>query len=91
MADMTLLDEANRILRDALKNESANLTRLQCDVIQQIVAGKNTIFVDQTGAGKSATYFISTLLLRKNKENGPTIVICPLLALMNDQVSITLK
>jgi len=47
---------------------------------------RRALVVQRTGWGKSAVYFIATLLLRR-QGNGPTLLVSPLLALMRDQVS----
>ena len=40
--------------------------------------------VQRTGWGKSAVYFVASLLLRR-RGAGPTLIVSPLLALMRDQ------
>lgn len=83
---------ANRELKSALGNIDAELTVEQKDVIRTIMSNNGdhelcVIYIDRTGAGKSASYFISTKLLRaSNKDFGPTIIITPLNSLANDQV-----
>lgn len=54
----------------------------QADVIDQIVSGQNVLAVMPTGAGKSLCYQVPALML-----DGPTIVISPLVALMDNQVA----
>lgn len=72
-----------------MKNNVAELTKEQKEVIGTILKNGNVLYVDKTGAGKSATYFIATKMLRQaDSTNGPTIVVCPLLSLINDQVNI---
>ena len=44
------------------------------------------LVVQRTGWGKSAVYFVATLLLRQ-RGAGPTILVSPLLALMRDQIA----
>lgn len=44
------------------------------------------LVVQRTGWGKSAVYFVATLLLRR-RGDGPTILVSPLLALMRDQIA----
>ncbi|MDO5617987.1 RecQ family ATP-dependent DNA helicase [Kocuria sp.] len=47
---------------------------------------RRALVVQRTGWGKSAVYFISSLLLRA-QGRGPTLIVSPLLALMRDQVA----
>lgn len=53
----------------------------QRDVVEQVVAGRDAFVLMPTGAGKSLTYQFSGLLLP-----GLTVIISPLIALMQDQV-----
>jgi len=53
----------------------------QQDVIDRVMAGRNTLAVMPTGAGKSLTYQIPALC-----REGTGLVISPLIALMHDQV-----
>ncbi|MCW2840725.1 MAG: recombinase RecQ [Aeromicrobium sp.] len=59
----------------------------QLEAITALVDGhRRALVVQRTGWGKSAVYFISTLLLRQ-RGAGPTLLVSPLLALMRDQVA----
>ncbi len=48
--------------------------------------GRRALVVQRTGWGKSAVYFVASLLLRR-RGAGPTLIVSPLLALMRDQVA----
>ena len=54
----------------------------QAEVIGDVLAGRPTLAVMPTGAGKSLCYQLPGLLLP-----GPTVVVSPLIALMRDQVA----
>ncbi|MAC90149.1 MAG: DNA helicase RecQ [Maricaulis sp.] len=54
----------------------------QSDIVDHILAGRPTLCVMPTGAGKSICYQLPALML-----DGMTVVISPLTALMDDQVA----
>ena len=72
-----------RRLADTLKTTFgiARLRPGQRQVIEQVLAGRNTLAIMPTGAGKSLCYQLPALLLP-----GLTIVVSPLIALMKDQI-----
>ena len=47
---------------------------------------RRSLVVQRTGWGKSAVYFVATLLLREQGA-GPTVIVSPLLALMRNQIA----
>ncbi|WP_157155774.1 ATP-dependent DNA helicase RecQ [Diaminobutyricimonas sp. LJ205] len=79
--------EALDILRTLVGTDTADFHDGQFEAIETLVDGKRrALVVQRTGWGKSAVYFVSTLLLRR-RGAGPTILVSPLLALMRDQVA----
>ncbi len=73
-------------LREALARARAvlhirDLRPGQAEVIESVLAGRDTLAVMPTGSGKSLTYQLPSLWLP-----GPTLVVSPLLALIEDQV-----
>lgn len=59
----------------------------QLEAIAALVEHRQrALVVQRTGWGKSAVYFLATLLLRR-RGGGPTVLVSPLLALMRDQVA----
>ncbi|MBW1600830.1 DEAD/DEAH box helicase [Streptomyces sp. JJ66] len=64
----------------------ARLREDQWRAVQALVAERRRVLVVQrTGWGKSAVYFVATALLRE-RGNGPTVIVSPLLALMRNQI-----
>jgi ATP-dependent DNA helicase RecQ len=54
---------------------------VQRDVVERVLAGRNTLAVMPTGAGKSLCYQLPSLVLE-----GTCVVVSPLIALMHDQL-----
>jgi ATP-dependent DNA helicase RecQ len=52
----------------------------QAEIIESVLAGRDTLAIMPTGSGKSLTYQLPALVLE-----GPTLVVSPLLALIEDQ------
>ncbi|MES1205132.1 MAG: ATP-dependent DNA helicase RecQ [Pseudomonadota bacterium] len=67
-------------LRDVFKLR--DLRGGQAEIIESVLAGRDTLAVMPTGSGKSLTYQLPALVLP-----GPTLVVSPLLALIEDQVN----
>ncbi len=65
--------------------DNAKFREGQLEAIISVLEGKRTLVVERTGWGKSLVYFLSTKILRDNGK-GLTIVISPLLSLMNNQI-----
>ncbi|MBM7767314.1 RecQ family ATP-dependent DNA helicase [Glutamicibacter nicotianae] len=74
-------------LRALVQNPDAQFHDGQYEAISALVAQRRrALVVQRTGWGKSAVYFIASLLLRE-QGYGPTLIVSPLLALMRDQVA----
>lgn len=88
MAETTTLhQQALSILRTLVGREDAAFHDGQFEAIEALVSGgRRALVVQRTGWGKSAVYFVASLLLR-SAGAGPTLIVSPLLALMRDQVS----
>ena len=81
------MSEALDALRTLTKNPTAEFHQGQLEAIDVLVRDKaRVIVVQRTGWGKSAVYFVATHLLRK-QGLGPSLIISPLLALMDNQVT----
>lgn len=52
----------------------------QAEIMESVLAGRDTLAIMPTGSGKSLTYQVPALVLE-----GPTLVVSPLLALIEDQ------
>ncbi|GAB3618508.1 RecQ family ATP-dependent DNA helicase [Okibacterium endophyticum] len=80
-------DQAAHVLRALVGRDDAEFHEGQFEAIETLVdQKKRALVVQRTGWGKSAVYFVATLLLRQ-RGAGPTILVSPLLALMRDQVA----
>lgn len=77
-------ERAYSILKNAY-GSGAQFHPGQLDAIVSVVSGRDSLVVEKTGWGKSLVYFVSTKILRENGA-GPTLIISPLLALMENQV-----
>jgi ATP-dependent DNA helicase Q4 len=53
----------------------------QYEALRSLLAGQNTLFISETGSGKSLTYYMGALLL-----GGLVVVVSPLISLMMDQI-----
>ena len=79
------MDRIYEILRESY-GENAKFREGQKEAIEAVVNGKRTLVVQKTGWGKSLVYFLATKLLKEKKRDGITLIISPLLALMNNQI-----
>lgn len=80
-------DRAEEHLRALVGRPDARLYDDQWAAIAALVVDRRrSLVVQRTGWGKSAVYFVATLLLRE-QGSGPTVIISPLLALMRNQIA----
>ena len=78
---------AVEVLRTLVGRDDADFHDGQFEAIETLVdRHSRALVVQRTGWGKSAVYFVATLLLRR-RGAGPTILVSPLLALMRDQIA----
>jgi ATP-dependent DNA helicase RecQ len=80
----TFGQQAIYLLKEAYGAE-AEFRAGQLEAIEATLHNRRTLIVQKTGWGKSIIYFITARILRQNGK-GPTIVISPLLELMNNQI-----
>lgn len=67
-------------LDEEFKSKNQTLKDFQKNVVSNVISGNNTLCIMPTGGGKSLIYWLSGLAL-----NGITIVISPLIALIDEQ------
>jgi ATP-dependent DNA helicase RecQ len=80
-------EQAQAVLRELVGHPEAQFHDGQFEAIEALVDdGRRALVVQRTGWGKSAVYFVASLLLRR-RGAGPTLIVSPLLALMRDQVA----
>ena len=78
---------AEQHLTALVGREDARLRDDQWSAIEALaVDRRRALVVQRTGWGKSAVYFVATLLLR-SRGAGPTVIVSPLLALMRNQIA----
>src|SRR3954468_20588707 len=83
---VTLRSDALEALAKLTGDAEVTFRDGQWEAIDALVEARGRVLcVQRTGWGKSAVYFVSTLLLRA-RGAGPTIIVSPLLALMRNQI-----
>ena len=78
-------EKAETILKD-FYGEEAVFRDGQYEAIEATMTQRRTLVVQRTGWGKSLIYFVCTKLLREQKR-GVTMVVSPLLVLMENQIA----
>src|SRR3982750_16141 len=94
MSTTAVLDDGADVRRDAEQHlralvgrDDAQLREDQWRAIEALAVQRTrALVVQRTGWGKSAVYFVATLLLRA-EGSGPTVIVSPLLALMRNQIT----
>jgi ATP-dependent DNA helicase RecQ len=80
-------EKAQGHLQALVGSPDATLREDQWAAIEALaVHRRRALVVQRTGWGKSAVYFVATLLLRAQGA-GPTVIVSPLLALMRNQIA----
>lgn len=69
----------------AIYGADASFREGQYEAIEATMTRRRTLVVQRTGWGKSLVYFVCTKLLRE-RQNGVTMVVSPLLVLMQNQI-----
>lgn len=84
MATAATLDEAREVLAEVFGHP--DFRPGQADAVAAAISGRDAIVLLPTGLGKSLCYQVPALVASR-RGLGTTIVVSPLIALMNDQVS----
>ncbi len=80
-------EAAEAHLRALVGRDDVRLHEDQWTAVEALaVDRRRALVVQRTGWGKSAVYFVATLLLRAEGA-GPTVIVSPLLALMRNQIA----
>ncbi len=84
ISNRSIYSEADRILK-SVYGPHAQFREGQYEAIEATMEKKRTLVVQKTGWGKSLVYFICTKL-KRSRGQGMTLVISPLLVLMDNQM-----
>ena len=76
--------QATEIIKE-LYGKDASFREGQYEAIEATMTQKRTLVVQRTGWGKSLVYFVCTKLMREQRR-GVTMVVSPLLVLMQNQI-----
>ncbi len=74
------MNQARRLLKEVFGYD--DFRPLQADIVANVLARRDTLAVMPTGSGKSLCYQLPALLF-----DGLTVVVSPLISLMQDQVT----
>ncbi len=85
----SIYERANRLLK-SMYGTNARFREGQYEAIEATMTQHRTLVVQKTGWGKSLVYFVCTKLLR-SEHKGCTLVVSPLLALMQNQLEAAAK
>lgn len=83
ITDRQIYSEARELLT-RLYGEEASFREGQYEAIEAAMLRHRTLVIQRTGWGKSLVYFLCTKMLR-NRGKGVTLVVSPLLVLMENQ------
>ncbi len=81
--------QTSRMLKQ-LYGPNAEFREGQYEAIEAVMTQKRVLVVQRTGWGKSLVYFVCTKLMRQ-KSKGVTMVVSPLLVLMENQIEAATK
>ncbi|MBR3115757.1 RecQ family ATP-dependent DNA helicase [Candidatus Saccharibacteria bacterium] len=84
-----IYEECSRILKE-LYGRDATFRDGQYEAIEATLTNLRTLVVQRTGWGKSLVYFLTTKLMRE-RGDGVTLVVSPLLVLMQNQLEAARK
>ena len=84
-----IYEQADKIIKD-LYGPDANFREGQYEAIEATMIKKRVLVVQRTGWGKSLVYFACTKLMRQQNK-GVTMVVSPLLVLMENQIDAATK
>lgn len=84
ITDIAVYTQAEKIIKQ-LYGENARFREGQYEAIEAVMTKKRVLVVQRTGWGKSLVYFVCTKLMRQ-ENRGTTLVVSPLLVLMDNQI-----
>ena len=89
ITDENIYEQSNQIIKK-LYGQDANFRDGQYEAIEATMTQKRVLVVQRTGWGKSLVYFVCTKLMRQIGK-GVTVVVSPLLILMENQIEAATK